>query len=85
MKGGGGDGKDKGKDDRHSRADEAVCWYGMGRGMGRDSFCVSHARAVASVLSPLGGDTVGAVTRTPLAQADSGEEEVGWGWRGGRF
>ena len=27
-----------------------------------------------------GGDTVGAVTRAPLAQADLGEEEVGWGW-----
>ena len=48
MRGGGGDGKDKEKDDRRSRADEAVLVWGKGmvRGKGEGQLCVSHARAV---------------------------------------
>ena len=45
MRGGGGDGKDKEKDDRRSRADEAVLVWGKGvvSGNGDAQLCVSHA------------------------------------------
>ena len=61
MRGGGGDGKDKEKDDRRSRADETVLVWGKGmaREKGEGQLCVSQARAVASVLSPLGGGYCG--------------------------
>ena len=84
MRGGGGDGKDKEKYDRRSCADEAVLVWGKGMVVGErggTALCVSHARAVAFILSPLGGRYCG--RRAACAQAYLGEEEVGWGWGGG--
>ena len=84
MRGGGGDGKDKEKDDRPRRADEAVLVWekGMVRGEGGGTaFCEPRTRRGVRTFSTRGG-YCRRRHPVPLAQAGSGEEKVGWGWRG---